>query len=565
MIGDSTRYRSIQKIGRGSCGTCWLAEDLKLGRLVVVKQVSLIDSAISSIANQQSSPRRPGSPRPLPDFFTPKLNAAMNEVSMLEDVSHVNIIKYYDNYVEEKRNTSTIELPYKSRNGLNNGNVNSGNSANGGGNNMGVGGGGGAERIDDPQTATTRTVSVEKIVSIVMEFASGGDLNTEIVRRKTLLKMNGESGWGSSSPPEKGGSSSSSSSPSKSGWNQTPRFSGQVFRTNGKYFGDLDVWLIFIQVLLAVKYIHSRRILHRDLKTRNIFFTDQGVIKLGDFGIAKQLTDEMAKTLVGSPYFMAPEVHRHLPYDEKSDIWSLGCVLFQICTLRHAFPGETMDVILQSILAYDKDVEKTKEHWKTLFRVPSESEMKQTTEPPDSLIFLELVCRLLSVNPASRPSVSQILNMPSVLKGYRKVIEGYQEDRFPQFKHLHDYWRQSVQRKVLQVDKSLQLDSSLEALLVPCKVRKPKSSSLTVPALSDSPTKDEETGDDAITITKRKSAKVTTRIIKTTRRRSAKEGEVETSVSRPETEVSTYTYSSSSSHHTCHLICGCSSSSERNH
>eukprot|EP01054_Gregarina_sp_Poly1_P001980 Gregarina_sp_Poly_1__1979@NODE_1519_length_3958_cov_115_361604_g61_i2_p1_GENE_NODE_1519_length_3958_cov_115_361604_g61_i2NODE_1519_length_3958_cov_115_361604_g61_i2_p1_ORF_typecomplete_len1258_score178_15Pkinase/PF00069_25/3_2e58Pkinase_Tyr/PF07714_17/1_6e36Kinaselike/PF14531_6/4_1e17Pkinase_fungal/PF17667_1/9_4e10Kdo/PF06293_14/0_00015WaaY/PF06176_11/0_24_NODE_1519_length_3958_cov_115_361604_g61_i21093882 len=479
MIGDSSRYRSIQKIGRGSCGTCWLAEDLQLGRLVVVKQVSLVDSATTSAL------RRSGSPRPLPDFLTPKLNAAMNEVCMLEDVDHVNIIKYYDNYVEEKRNTSTIELPSRPH-----------------------------KPTADLQGATTRTVSVEKIVSIVMEFASGGDLNTEIVRRRTLLLKNAS---GQKQP------------------NQTPRFSGHVFKTNAQHFGDIDVWLIFIQVLLAVKYIHSRRILHRDLKTRNIFFTDQGVIKLGDFGIARQLTDEMAKTLVGSPYFMAPEIHRHLPYDEKSDIWSLGCVLFQICTLRHAFQGETMDVILQAILAYDKDVEKAKEEWKVLFRVPENqqtSSMKQTRDSaaPDSLIFLELVCRLLSVNPANRPSVSQIFNMPSVLKGYKKVIEGFEETQFPQFKHLHDYWRQSVQRKVFHLERALK-DESLEAQLVPCRARRSKTAAKDQEIIakeSSTAVLGGTAGDadsEGITITKRKSAKVTTRVIKTTRRRSARQDE----------------------------------------
>lgn len=89
---------------------------------------------------------------------------------------------------------------------------------------------------------------------------------------------------------------------------------------------------------MALEHIHALRILHRDLKTQNIFIGNGGVIKVGDFGIAKVLagTGDMATTVTGTPYYMAPEICRNQPYTYKSDIWSLGCVLYELCTLRYS-------------------------------------------------------------------------------------------------------------------------------------------------------------------------------------------------------------------------------------
>ncbi|KAK3267316.1 hypothetical protein CYMTET_24118 [Cymbomonas tetramitiformis] len=100
----------------------------------------------------------------------------------------------------------------------------------------------------------------------------------------------------------------------------------------------------FLQLLAGLDYVHKNRVLHRDLKTQNIFLGEGGILKIGDFGIATVLTTtrDCATTVTGTPYYMAPEVCTHQPYTYKSDVWSMGCVLYELCTLEHAFSADNL-------------------------------------------------------------------------------------------------------------------------------------------------------------------------------------------------------------------------------
>lgn len=89
--------------------------------------------------------------------------------------------------------------------------------------------------------------------------------------------------------------------------------------------------------------MHSQSILHRDLKTLNIFLTKDNKIKIGDLGVAKILDNiekDFATSKVGTPYYLSPEVCEDRPYNSKSDIWSLGCILYELCTLKHPFEAK---------------------------------------------------------------------------------------------------------------------------------------------------------------------------------------------------------------------------------
>ena len=85
--------------------------------------------------------------------------------------------------------------------------------------------------------------------------------------------------------------------------------------------------------------MHSKDVLHRDLKTMNVFLSKQDKVRLGDLGVAKVLsnTAAFAHTMVGTPYYLSPELCEEKPYNEKSDIWSLGCILYELCSLKHPF------------------------------------------------------------------------------------------------------------------------------------------------------------------------------------------------------------------------------------
>eukprot|EP00161_Ancyromonas_sigmoides_P017477 TRINITY_DN476_c0_g1_i1.p1 TRINITY_DN476_c0_g1~~TRINITY_DN476_c0_g1_i1.p1 ORF type:complete len:273 (+),score=20.26 TRINITY_DN476_c0_g1_i1:115-933(+) len=119
-----------------------------------------------------------------------------------------------------------------------------------------------------------------------------------------------------------------------------------------RHFGEDQIVDWLVQLCLALRHIHARRILHRDLKTQNIFLTRAGALRVGDFGIARCLegTAEMARTLIGTPYYMSPELCESQPYDYKSDVWAVGCVAYELCTLRHAFEARDLPGLVFKIL-----------------------------------------------------------------------------------------------------------------------------------------------------------------------------------------------------------------------
>lgn len=107
------------------------------------------------------------------------------------------------------------------------------------------------------------------------------------------------------------------------------------------------------QALLALKYIHDKHVLHRDLKSGNFFLSKAGNLKMGDFGIAKVLssTQAIARTAIGTPYYLSPEVCQEKPYAWPADIWAMGVILYELCALKLPFDGgSNMVVLVQSII-----------------------------------------------------------------------------------------------------------------------------------------------------------------------------------------------------------------------
>ena len=113
---------------------------------------------------------------------------------------------------------------------------------------------------------------------------------------------------------------------------------------------DKQIKSIMYQLFSGIAYCHSQRIFHRDLKSANVFLNKDGTAKLGDMNVSKVAKKGLLYTQTGTPYYASPEVWRDQPYDQKSDIWSLGCVLYESVTLRPPFRADDMAGLYKKVL-----------------------------------------------------------------------------------------------------------------------------------------------------------------------------------------------------------------------
>ena len=173
-------------------------------------------------------------------------------------------------------------------------------------------------------------------------------------------------------------------------------------RLKKKPFEEKLIWQYFLQICLGLKYLHDNKILHRDVKTLNVFITGSGQIRIGDLGVAKSLMfTNNANTMVGTPYYLSPEICNEKSYDHKSDVWSLGVLLYELVTLSLPFNANNQGALVLKII-------------KGEYAEPSTKYSNLT----------ELIRRILVVNPSKRPSIQDILaldgqDLNSGARGYR--------------------------------------------------------------------------------------------------------------------------------------------------
>jgi NIMA (never in mitosis gene a)-related kinase len=122
------------------------------------------------------------------------------------------------------------------------------------------------------------------------------------------------------------------------------------YKKKGSYMPEREVWHFFIQMVRGLQALHDLKIIHRDIKCANIFLTKDGVLKLGDLNVSKVAKRGFLSTQTGTPYYASPEVWKDKPYDAKSDIWSMGCVLYEMCALNPPFRAQDMNGLYQKIM-----------------------------------------------------------------------------------------------------------------------------------------------------------------------------------------------------------------------
>ncbi|NXC94262.1 NEK3 kinase, partial [Certhia familiaris] len=186
----------------------------------------------------------------------------------------------------------------------------------------------------------------------------------------------------------------------------------KIKHQGGKLFPEDTILHWFVQMCLAVKHIHDKRVLHRDIKSKNVFLTRSGKVKLGDFGSARLLAHPMsyACTYVGTPYYVPPEIWESLPYNNKSDIWSLGCILYELCTLKHPFQANSWKHLILKIC-------------------------KGSYDPLPSHYSYELhylIKQMFKRNPQNRPSASTILARGCLTKLVKNCLPSEMANEFEQ-------------------------------------------------------------------------------------------------------------------------------------
>lgn len=201
-------------------------------------------------------------------------------------------------------------------------------------------------------------------ICIVMEFLAGGDLNMKI----------------------------------------------SALKKKRQFMAENIIWSYFIQLLKALKVLHDLKIIHRDIKAANVFLTQDGMqLKLGDMNVSKIVEKDFTKTRVGTPLYFSPEIWNGRSYNYKTDVWSLGCLLYEMCALNYPFNGFNMNDLKNCAnrgryapipSVYSKDMN-------------------------------EVIRLCLQIDDSKRPSVAKLLDHP-IIKEKMMKVEGITETE-PQF------------------------------------------------------------------------------------------------------------------------------------
>ncbi|CAM9538449.1 unnamed protein product [Scytosiphon promiscuus] len=223
----------------------------------------------------------------------------------------------------------------------------------------------------------------------------------------------------------------------------------RVNEAKGQLLPESKVMTWFVQTALGLHFMHTNRVLHRDIKTQNVFILSSGRVVLGDLGISKARdyrfnqprplpplstrtfllggTRDFASTCIGTPYYMSPEIFKNHPYNDKSDVWALGCLLYELLTLKHAFDAQSLNGLAGKIIKG---------------KFPSVSSQYSKN-------LRALVNDMLATNPKKRPDIEQILRKSFVQTRVKEFVSDLDADELHrQDKAMHALSDQLIDLKM---------------------------------------------------------------------------------------------------------------------
>ena len=192
-------------------------------------------------------------------------------------------------------------------------------------------------------------------------------------------------------------------------------------RINGKKIPEFFIWKIFLHCCLGLKYLHLNNIIHRDIKPQNILLDHSDIPNravICDFGasICLNQQDEFCSTKIGTPYFMSPEANNQTKYNKKTDIWALGCILYEMIVLEKPFTAPNIAVLNYKI---------NRGYYKPI----------NSADSPNYEIWNEIIMRMLEKNPNERSTITSIIETPIIRKKiieHRITYENHQQLDIPQ-------------------------------------------------------------------------------------------------------------------------------------
>ena len=197
------------------------------------------------------------------------------------------------------------------------------------------------------------------------------------------------------------------------------------YKKRRQYVDERVIWAYLIQMSDALKSLHAKNIVHRDLKTANCFLSEDGTIKIGDLNVSKRMRNGLCNTQIGTPYYMSPEIWANRPYNAASDMWALGCTLYELGALRPPFLGDSFPQLKRAVQAgrypamprhYSSDLEK-------------------------------VISQMIRVNPRERPTSTSILELP-------EVVQRRNSDWFSKLP-THEIVKEVSMLKTIQVPKNI--------------------------------------------------------------------------------------------------------------